>query len=349
MNNIELRKASSITELLTDCPQNQIIGDNLVKAWTKINNSTYENIICAISGGSDSDIMLDICWRCDINNKTKYLWFDTGLEYEATKSHLLILQQKYNIEIIRCKAIKSIPTSCQEYGQPFLSKRISDFISRLQSHNFQWEDEPLDVLLKRYCTWSESKQDYIGCKGALMWWCNSWGEHSQFNIARNKWLKEFIIQNPPHFKISDKCCHYAKKNVAAKYIKENNVDLNIMGVRKFEGGQRSTAYKSCFDTNDNKYDNYRPLFWYKNEDKICYEEHYGVEHSRCYTEYGLKRTGCAGCPFGRDFEFELEVIKKYEPKLYKAVNHIFEDSYQYTRQYKEFCQQKNEGLKKIKE
>lgn len=86
-------------------------------------------------------------------------------------------------------------------------------------------------------------------------------------------------------------------------------------------------------------DNYRPLFWYKNNDKDCYDAAYAIEHSSCYTEYGLKRTGCAGCPFGRDFEYELEVIEKYEPKLYKAVNNIFGNSYEYTRKYKQFCKE----------
>ena len=67
-----------------------------------------------------------------------------------------------------------------------------------------------------------------------------------------------------------------------------------------------------------------------------------IENSKCYTNYGLKRTGCAGCPFGRDFEKELEIIERYEPKLFKAVNNIFGDSYEYTRQYKEFRKQKTQ-------
>ena len=57
---------------------------------------------------------------------------------------------------------------------------------------------------------------------------------------------------------------------------------------------------------------------------------------KCYTEYGLKRTGCCGCPYGRDFEDELKIIQEYEPKLYKAVKNIFKDSYKYTRKYMEF-------------
>ena len=144
-----------------------------------------------------------------------------------------------------------------------------------------------------------------------------------------------MIANPPTFKISCKCCQYGKKNLMHKAIAENGYELEITGVRRAEGGIRDVAYKSCFDNNGD-HDRYRPLFWYTNADKEQYEEYYGVEHSKCYTEYGLKRTGCAGCPFGKDFEFELEVIEKYEPKLFKAVNNIFGDSYDYTRRYKEF-------------
>lgn len=46
---------------------------------------------------------------------------------------------------------------------------------------------------------------------------------------------------------------------------------------------------------------------------------------------------CAGCSYGRDFEQELEIIQKYEPKLFVAVTRIFKDSYEYTRKYREFC------------
>lgn len=332
--------------LLENCPKNQTIGDNLVRAWSKINSDKYEKIVCSISGGSDSDVMLDICTKCDKENKIEYVWFDTGLEYQATKEHLKYLEEKYGIEIKSYKAIKTIPLSCKEYGQPFLSKQVSEFMQRLQKHNFKWEDETIDILIPRYCKWNEKSQKYVGCVSALEWWCGSKGNDSKFNITQNKWLKEFIIENPPTFKISNKCCRYAKKDVAHKLLADFEYDLNIVGIRKAEGGARSVAYKSCFDENgkskSNSYDNYRPLFWYKNSDKEDYEKYYGIVHSKCYTEYGLLRTGCAGCPYGRDFEKELEIIQEYEPKLFVAVNRIFKDSYEYTRKYKEFCKKMNE-------
>lgn len=323
----------SLIGLLENCPKNKTIGDNLIRAWSKINSNKYEKIVCAISGGSDSDIMLDICIKCDHENKIEYVWFDTGLEYQATKDHLKYLEEKYGIEIKPYKAIKPIPLSCKQYGQPFLSKQVSEFMQRLQKHNFKWEDKPFDELMN----------EYHNCKSALEWWCGSKGSGSKFNITQNKWLKEFITENPPTFKISNICCKYAKKNVAHKLLSDFGYDLNIVGIRKSEGGARSSAYKSCFDENskskNNTYDNYRPMFWYKNSDKEEYDLHYGIVHSRCYTEYGLKRTGCAGCPFGRYFEQELEIIEEYEPKLFSAVNNIFGDSYEYTRKYREFCKE----------
>ena len=130
--------------------------------------------------------------------------------------------------------------------------------------------------------------------------------------------------------------------VAEKEKKAGNYDLSIYGVRKTEGGARASAYKNCFTAFTDECDEYRPIFWYKNETKRLYEEHYGVKHSRCYSEYGLKRTGCAGCPFGRDFEDELSIMDRYEPKFYKAALAIFGASYEYTRQYREFILMKKE-------
>ncbi len=289
--------------------------------------------------------MLDICVRCDKNKRVDYVWFDTGLEYQATKEHLKYLEEKYNIKIRKYKALKPIPTTCKQYGQPFISKNVSEMIDRLQRYNFQWEDESLEVLLKKYCKWNEKKKDWIGCKGALMWWCNA-NKSIQFNIDYNKHLKEFMINNPPQFKISSKCCKYAKKDVLHRLLKEEKYDLNVFGIRKAEGGIRSTSYKSCFDDTEDC-DNYRPLFWYLNSDKADYEKAYGIIHSRCYSEYGLKRTGCAGCPFGRNMEEELSIIAKYEPKLYKAVNNIFGESYQYTRAYRKYTKYKENKINEL--
>lgn len=222
----------------------------------------------------------------------------------------------------------TIPTSCEEYGQPFVSKIASENIHRLQLHDFKWEDKPF----------AELYEEYPKCKSALEWWCNLKSVRNH-NISWNKWLKEFLIENSPNFPVSNMCCTKSKKDVSHKVIAEMKCDLSIIGVRKSEGGARATAYRNCYSEKDGKTDEYRPIFWYTNDDKRCYEQHYGIVHSKCYTEYGLKRTGCCGCPCGRNLEEELEILQKHEPLLYRAVNNVFGDSYEFTRRYKQFCEE----------
>jgi 3'-phosphoadenosine 5'-phosphosulfate sulfotransferase (PAPS reductase)/FAD synthetase len=137
--------------------------------------------------------------------------------------------------------------------------------------------------------------------------------------------------------ISDKCCKGAKKNVLKEALKKYNADLNIFGVRKAEGGARADSYGSCFSECKNKADEFRPVWWMSNSDRKEYEEIFGVEHSRCYTEYGLKRTGCVGCPFaGKNVFAELEIMKEKEPNLYKVAWAVFGKSYEYQKKYYEY-------------
>ena len=276
-----------------------------------------KNILCSVSGGADSDLMVDMFCRFD-KDKVRFVFFDTGLEYNATKEHLNYLEEKYKIEIERVRPEKPIPLACREFGQPFLSKQVSEFIQRLQKHGFQWENDSYSNLI----------QKYPKCSSALKWWCDEKGAGSMFSIRNNKHLKEFMTENPQTFRISNKCCQHSKKLPLTRYKKGKGFDLDCSGVRKYEGGVRGVAYKSCFTDNsnkDNEINTYRPLFWYKNETKEAYEKFFGITHSKCYSEYKLKRTGCAGCPFAKGFEEELKVLETFEPKLFKAVNNIFKD------------------------
>lgn len=68
-------------------------------------------------------------------------------------------------------------------------------------------------------------------------------------------------------------------------------------------------------------------------------------NSRCYSEYGLPRTGCVGCPFAKDYVSELELVEQYEPKLIKAAKTIFADSYEYTQRYMEYREKKKLQVK----
>ena len=62
----------------------------------------HPSAICSYSGGSDSDILLDVIERArklfDLP-PVKYAFFNTGLEMEATKRHVREQAQKYGVEI----------------------------------------------------------------------------------------------------------------------------------------------------------------------------------------------------------------------------------------------------------
>ncbi len=300
--------------------------ENIITAFIKTERylsraDRYKPIVCSISGGADSDIMLDMVHKIDRMNKVRYVFFDTGLEMQATKNHIHDLEKKYGIVIDVAKPKKPIPTACKQYGQPFFSKEIAEKIERLQRHGFNWENEPLDVLLKRYPK----------CKAALRWWCNDFGEKSRYNISKQPFLKEFMHEHPPQFKISPKCCDCAKKDPAIQYSK--NASLTLVGIRKAEGGARSTAYKSCFSESVKYGNRHFPLFWFTSADKKEYEDFFDITHSKAYTVYGCK---CAACPFGSRFEQELEMLRTYETNLYTAALNTFGSSIEYTRAYRKY-------------
>lgn len=311
---------------------NPIVFDSFIKAKSVL--AKHTNISVSVSGGADSDVVVDLISKVGDGKNIRYIFLDTGVELQATRGHLTYLEKKYGITIERVKAEKVIPTTSREFDQPFLSKYVSEHIGRLQHHGFKFKDEPFEKLT----------QEYPHALGSVRWWCNQYEvvegmTSSMFNINRNKWLKEFLIANPPTFNISNKCCYYAKKKPASHFAKAFNMDLQILGVRKAEGGARAAA-TTCY-SDKKAYAIYKPLFWYTDSDKRYYEQTFGVTHSECYTKYGMKRTGCVGCPFAKDLEKELEIYDIYEPKMGKACRFIFKDTYEYTKAYREFCAEMN--------
>lgn len=166
----------NLFEIIKNAPEtSQLITDSIVITHSKLQQ--YNKILCSVSGGSDSDILIDLCQKFDDANKITYAFFDTGLEFRATKEHIEYLENRYNIHIECVKAIKPIPSCCKKYGQPFISKQVSEWIERLQRHNFKWEDKPFEELYKQY----------PNCRAALRWWCNDFqkaknGKESDQNI-----------------------------------------------------------------------------------------------------------------------------------------------------------------------
>jgi len=214
--------------------------------------AAYCNIMVSVSGGKDSDVMLDMLLRVCPKEKLRFVFFDTGIEYAATKRHLDDIEKKYGITIERVKPKRPVPLGVKHYGIPFFSKDVSAKINCLQNHNFDFANDG-------WKSFDELMEKYPNVKSPLEWWCNVKTSH---NIKENKLLKEFMIANPPQFKISAGCCYGAKKSPSHAYEKANQFDLKCLGLRKMENGVRSTAFQNCFTPDGTCHmQNFRPLWW----------------------------------------------------------------------------------------
>ena len=307
----------------------------------------HPNAICSYSGGSDSDIMIDLI---EHTRKTfdlppiKYAFFNTGLEMKATKEHVKKTAEKYGVEITEYRPRVNIVTATRKEGLPFVSKIMSYGLNEWQKKQVPLSvadeyDQAEDKAAKR----QELRERYPHCESVInfLCCCNSAGEprpNIQLVINSSKYMRDFIGEYPPKFKISAKCCDYCKKQLAHSVQKD--FDMIITGERRDEGGMRSVPRKDntalCFtETADGRY-RLRPLYYVSDTDKDWYKEYYKIRYSDAYEVYGLTRTGCCGCPISYKAVDDLELIRPYEPTLVKAAWNVFGDSYRYRKQYNEY-------------
>lgn len=95
----------------------------------------HPKAICSYSGGSDSDIMIDLIERTRKQFKlppVQYVFFNTGLEMKATKDHVKATAEKYGVEIKEVKPELNIVLAVRKYGVPFVSKIMSGGLEEWQ-------------------------------------------------------------------------------------------------------------------------------------------------------------------------------------------------------------------------
>ena len=307
----------------------------------------HPKAICSYSGGSDSDILIDLIERVRMIfslPSVEYAFFNTGLEMRATKNHVEEIAEKYGVKIEAYRPKTGIVTASRKYGIPFVSKIMSAGLEEWQKKGIPLSiskeyEEAKDKAAKR----QELKERYPKCESVInfLCCCNSEGEprpNIQLVINSSKYMRDFIDEYPPDFQISAKCCDYCKKQVAHDVQKD--FDMIITGERRDEGGMRSVPRKDntalCFtETSEGQY-RLRPLYYVSDADKAWYKEYYGIRYSDAYEVYGLTRTGCCGCPISYKAVGDLEMIRPHEPNLVKAAWNIFGKSYEYRAKYNRY-------------
>lgn len=320
----------------------------------------YPSAICSYSGGSDSDIMIDLIERTrkmfndacgrEVLKPVKYVFFNTGLEMQAIKDHVEVTAEKYGVEIEEIRPKIGIVRAVKMCGLPLLSKDTSEKLSRWQKKQLPLsivrEYDNADDKKQKY---QELKERYPKCVQVINWLCgcDKSGEEGTsvlFTARKYKYFLEFLEENPPLFNVSSKCCDYCKKQPA--HEAQKGYEMVITGERKAEGGVRASGQTGgCFKELQNGQYRFRPLYYVSDKDKAWYKEHYGIKYSDAYEVYGLTRTGCCGCPISYKAVDDLEKIRPYEPNVVKAAWSIFGDSYRYRQKYNEYKAKRREEEK----
>lgn len=311
----------------------------------------HPNAICSYSGGADSDILIDLIERTrELFNlpPVKYVFFNTGLEMQATKDHVKATAEKYGAEIEEVRPKVNIVQATRTHGVPFVSKIMSAGLEGWQKKEIPLSiydefNQAEDKAAKR----QELKERYPKCETTINFicCCNSKGEprpNIQLVINSSKYMLDFIKECPPDFKVSAKCCDCCKKQVAHRVQK--GYDMIITGERRDEGGMRSVPRSEqwsetntmCFSEQANGQFRFKPLYYVTDKDKAWYKEYYNIRYSDAYEVYGLTRTGCCGCPISYKAVEDLEKIRPYEPNVVKAAWYIFGKSYEYRKKYNEY-------------
>lgn len=307
----------------------------------------HPKAICSYSGGSDSDILIDLIERVRMIfslPSVEYAFFNTGLEMRAIKNHVEETAEKYGVKIEAHRPKIGIVTASRKYGIPFVSKIMSAGLEGWQKKGIPLSiadeySQAEDKATKR----RELSERFPKCESIInfLCCCNSEGEprpNIQLVINSSKYMLDFIRECPPDFQISAQCCDYCKKQVA--HNAQKDYEMIITGERRDEGGMRSVPRKDntalCFtETSEGQY-RLRPLYYVSDADKAWYKEYYRIRYSDAYEVYGLTRTGCCGCPISYKAVEDLEMIHPYEPNLVKAAWNIFGKSYEYRARYNEY-------------
>lgn len=140
------------------------------------------------------------------------------------------------------------------------------------------------------------------------------GENPVMNL--NGKAKALLLSGNLH-RISNKCCMYNKELPMMRYARRTGKKA-IIGVRQSESKTRAAKYQTCLKKNGD----FTPIYDFTDELIDGIYKAYEIEIPKCYTY--VPRTGCAGCPYGRNVESELALLPELQRK--SAVKY-FQESY----------------------
>lgn len=262
----------------------------------------------SFSGGKDSTIVAMLYLMLKKEGRVgeiPLVFSDTKVEFDAIYSYIDWFSKNIQ-EVTYLQIEKPFAKILKEDGKPALSKLKSACLATYQKQLAEGNPDVFKVARVRNMV-----------------------EGSYGYRVPNKYFH--FLHEDFDIRISSKCCDYLKKKPFHKYEIEQGMEGFITGIRSSEGGIRKQQAKTCTTmsrvTRSKSIIHSMPIHdW---EDDIVEEfiKEYKVPLSRAYTEYGLRRTGCVGCPYSTDLGTQLEVLHKHEPNKYKACMRLLGDVY----------------------
>lgn len=276
--------------------------------WNETNGHCY----VSFSGGKDSTVLLALIKQCQelgTVGDIPAVFSNTGVELGITVDFVNWVKSEWYPNVIIIRPEKPFDWVLKNEGKPLKSKMKSEDL-RQWHHGQRTENLLLLLLLQGRTNNKMSCKHLIADKDLHML-------HDDFDILP-----------------SDKCCNWMKKKPFERYAKENGMLGAMQGVRIEEGGARDSAAvlrqraggKLCTWVKHGIIQK-APIIDWTEEDIDQFISEYNVPLSRAYTEFGMKRTGCMGCPFSLNVASNLEYLFYHEPNRYKASLHWLKDVY----------------------